>query len=130
MEVKESKTPIIILSYNNCEIYCCHLDGYKTNTEALLNRLSKIEEIFLSKPSHARFRVWYNVDENVLDKQTMRLISESVSRFRERIYKIAFIGLDGFAKWKFDNILELTMGEICITKAYFNDAELAKGWLV
>lgn len=130
MEIIESKTPIIILSYRNCEIYCCHLDGYKTNTNALLNRLSQIEATFLSKPSHVRFRVWYNVDENRLDKQTIKLIAESISRCFEHTNKIAFIGLDGFTKWKFNKILEHTLGQRCITKAYFTDAELAKEWLV
>jgi hypothetical protein len=130
MEIVESKTPILIISYRNCEIYCCHLDGYKTNREALLDRLSKIEAFFLSKPSHIRFRIWYNVDENSLDKQTMRLIIESISRFREHTYKIAFIGLEGFTKWRFHNILQQIPGNRCITKAYFTDAELAKEWLV
>lgn len=130
MEVIESKTPIVILSFHNCEIYCCHLDGYKTNTEALLNRLSLIEAVFLSKPVHARFRVWYNMDENHLDKRTMELISKSISEFRGHIYKIAFIGLYGFAKCKFDNILERTLEQQTVSKAYFKDAELAKGWLV
>jgi hypothetical protein len=88
--------------------------------------LSKIEEIFLSKPSHARFRVWYNVDENVLDKHTMRLISESISRFQEHIYKIAFIGFGGFTRRKFDHIAAKTMGKRCITKAYFTDAEISE----
>ncbi len=116
MEVIESKTPIIILSYHNCEIYCCHLDGYKANTNALLNRLSKIEEIFLSKPLNTKFRIWYNMDENILDSQTMKLIAESISRCFERTYKIAFIGLRGFRKWKFNKILEQTLDKNILQK--------------
>lgn len=130
MGVIESKTPILILSYCNCELYCCHLDGYKSDTGALLHRLSKIERIFLSKPADAKFRVWYNLDENSLDKPTMELIAESISRFQGHIYKIAFIGLRGFAKRKFNSILEQALGESSVPKAYFADAELAKEWLV
>lgn len=130
MGVIESKTPILILSYCNCEIYCCHLDGYRADTDALLQRLSKIESIFLSKPADAQFRVWYNLDENSLDKHTMGLIAESISRFQGHIYKIAFIGLHGFAKRKFNGILEQALGGLSVPKAYFTDAESAKGWLI
>lgn len=116
MEVVESKTPIVILSYSNCEIYCCHLDGYKTHTRAMMHRLAEIEEIFLHKPNDAKFRVWYNVDENSLDRKTMQLIAESILQFQSHIYKIAFIGLHGFTKWKFDNILANTFDGIGICR--------------
>lgn len=130
MKIVESKTPILILSYHNCEIYCCHLDGYRRNTSALLNRLSKIELEFLSKPAHAQFRVWYNVAENKLNNSTMKMIAESICRYQGHIYKIVFIGLHGITKWKFNYILERELKKMAISKAYFSDAELAKGWLV
>lgn len=130
MEIVESKTPIVIPSYRNCEIYCCHLDGYKIYTKALLHRLAEIEEAFLSKPNTAKFRVWYNMDENSLDRKTMQFITESILRFQTHIYKIAFIGLHGFTKWKFDHILTQTFDGTALCKRYFTDAEVAKGWLI
>lgn len=130
MKVIESKTPIIILSHHNCELFCCHLDGYQSNIDALLRRLEKIEAEFLSKPTHTKFRVWYNMDANKLDKPTMKLIAESIYRFHEHIYKISFIGLCGITKWKFNRILEQVLKEKRILKKYYMDAELAKGWLV
>ncbi len=128
MIARGSKTPIIILSYHLCEIHCCHLDGYRTDTKALLNRLSEIETELLSRPT--QFRIWYNVDENRLDSSTIKLIAESITRFHEHVYKIAFIGLRGITKWRFNRILVKTLKEKSIPKAYFLDAELAKGWLV
>lgn len=130
MEVIGSKTPIVILSYRNCELYCCHLDGYQTNTEALLHRLAEIETVFLSRPHGAKFRIWYNLDENRLDRQTMQLIAESLLRIQSHIYKIALIGLRRFAAWKFDHIVSDLLGEAVLCKAYFTDAEIAKGWLI
>lgn len=130
MRVLESRTPILILSYQNCELYCCHLDGYKANTEALFKRLKEIESILISKPSHSKFRIWFNLDDNILTKSTMKVIAESIYHFEEHINKIAFIGLQRIARWKFDFILKQTIGEATITKAYFSDAELAKGWLL
>lgn len=82
MKIVESKTPVIILSHHNCEIHCCHLDGYKTNTSAMLNRLSEIEAIFTAKPIHAQFRIWYNLDENILDRPVMELIIERMAYIR------------------------------------------------
>lgn len=130
MGVTESKTSILVLSYRNCELYCCHLDGYKSDTDALLQRLSKIEAIFLSKPIDAKFRVWYNLDENNLNKHTMELIAESISRFQGHICKIAFIGLHGLTKRKFNGILKQALEEVSVPTAYFTDAESAKEWLV
>lgn len=130
MRVLESKTPILILSYLNCELYCCHLDGYKANTAALYKRLDEIESILSTKPSHSKFRIWFNLDDNILTRSTMKLIAESVRHFEIHIYKIVFIGLHGFTRWKFDYILNQTIGKKTITKAYFSDAELAKGWLL
>lgn len=125
-----ARHPILVLSYHNCEIHCCHLDGYKANTEALVNRLNQIEVEISSKPIHSKMRIWYNLDENVLNQLTMKMIAESIGRFQEHIYKIAFIGLRGISKWRFKYILKQTIGKNRISRAYFLDAELAKGWLV
>ncbi|ABX42888.1 hypothetical protein [Lachnoclostridium phytofermentans] len=130
MKVLESRMPILILSYQNCELYCCHLDGYKANTVALYERLKEIESILTSKPFHSKFRIWFNLDDNILTKSTMKAIAESIRLFDKHIYKIVFIGLRGIARWKFDHILKQTFGNKTITKAYFSDAELAKGWLL
>lgn len=130
MDIVEPKKPILILSYNNCEIYCCHLDGYKADRDALLNRMSEIEAVFLSKPAQNKYRIWYNIDENHLDKDALKLVAESISRYKEHICKIAFIGLRGFKQKKFNKILEQILKGESITKAYFQDAQLAKGWLI
>lgn len=130
MEVLESKYPILVLSYDNCELYCCHLDGYKTNKGALLTRLASIEAILASKPANSKFRIWFNIDDNKLDTSSMKAICESIKRLQSHINKIAFIGLRGINKWKYKYIIKQTMGEAMITMAYFTDAELAKGWLV
>lgn len=124
------KKPLVVLSYNNCELYCFHLDGYKNNTEELITRLNEIENIINNKPLNSKFRIWYNLDDNKLNSTTMKLISESICRFNNHIYKIAFIGLSGYKKVKFNSILKKAMKEKKICYAYFTDAELAKGWLV
>lgn len=130
MKVLESKHPILVLSHHNCEIYCCHLDGYKSNTKALLNRMKKIEAEILIKPIQSQYKIWYNLDENRMDKSVMKAIAESIHSFQNHISKIAFIGLHGISKWKFDIILKQVIGEQDLPRAYFSDAELAKGWLV
>lgn len=122
--------PIKTLSFQNCELYICHADGYRANTKALLHRISEIEAIFLSKPAHAKFRVWYNLDENSLDKQTMGLIAKSIFRFQPHIYKIALIGLRKIQIWKIDNIFKELLNEASLCRNYFSDADLAKGWLI
>ncbi len=130
MDVIESPKPVVLLSYRDCEICCCHLDGYRANIRALLKRLSEIEAVFLRRPAHVKFKVWYNLDENDLDERTMKSIVESIFRFEDRIDKIAFIGLRGFARCKFDRILERSLARKSFPRAYFQDAERAKGWLV
>lgn len=122
--------PIKTLSFQNCELYICHADGYKTNTRALLNRISEIEVIFLSKPSHAKFRVWYNLDENNLNKQMLQLIAESILRFQLHIHKIAFIGLRTTEIWLIENTLKQFLKETSLCRKYFSDADVAKGWLI
>ena len=57
MSVIESKYPVLVLSFNNCELHGCHLDGYKNNTEALLNRLALIDEFFEGKSKVRRYRI-------------------------------------------------------------------------
>lgn len=130
MNVLESKYPILVLSYHNCEIYCCHLDGYKDNKLALRERMKKIEDEISSKSESAKFRIWYNLDENKLDKSDMMSIIESISRIQNHLYKIAFIGLHGFFKWRFEHMLKQALSEKVVHRAYFLDAEEAKGWLV
>ena len=130
MKVIESPRPIVLLSYRNCEICCCHLDGYQANMQALLKRLSEIETFFLQRPTHAKFRVWYNLDENDLDGRTMESIGESISKFEERIDKIAFVGVHGLTRRRFDRILGRNLAHTTLLRAYFQDAERAKEWLV
>ena len=130
MQIVGAKNPLVILSYHNYEIYCFHLDGYKKDTKALLNRLNEIELLLTSKPLTSKFRIWYNIDENKLDNSTMKLIVESISRYQNHIYKIAFIGLYGINKFKFNYFLKNALEKNIVCKAYFTDAELAKGWLV
>lgn len=96
-EIVESKTPILIVSYHDCDLCCCHLDGYRAHTDALLHRLSDIEAILVSKPAHARFRLWYNMDDTCFDKPALKSVAESLSRYRNHICQdclYRFAGLD------------------------------------
>lgn len=130
MSAEGSRTPMKTLSYQNCELSICHADGYRANTKALLIRIAEIEAIFLSKPAHAKFRVWYNLDENCLEQQTLRLVAESVLSYRPHIYKIAFIGLRRTEIWKMDSALKQLLKGTSLCRRYFTDADLAKGWLI
>lgn len=125
----ESKKPMIVLSFHDCELHCCHLDGFQSNTNGLLKRLEQIETIFRSKPAHAKYRIWFNMDKSNLNSDTMQLIAESISRIEEHINKIAFVGLCGVSRRRFDAKLQNTLKEN-ILHSYFKDAEAAKEWLV
>jgi len=57
-------------------------------------------------------------------------IGESIFRLRNHVHKIAFIGLHGISKWRLENTLKQILGEQPMPRAYFSDAEQAKGWLV
>lgn len=128
MEITEHQKPILILSHKNCEIHCCHLDGYGDNFEALTARMKIIEEMFCQKPHNSKFRIWYNVDENDLAKNMMDSIVGSLKQFDNRIYKIAFIGLKGMIKLRFERKLKKL--HMNMPRAYFTDADKAKDWLI
>lgn len=131
MSIIESKYPILVLSYNNCEIHCCHLDGYKDNKDALLNRLTEIEDTFLSKQNNVKYKLWFNMDSNVLDEDIMEEVCSSIFRISNHIYKIGFIGLRILQRRKFEKLLKKKFKHYGVLyHAYFSDAEEAKEWLV
>lgn len=90
-----------ILSFRNCELHCCHLDGYQKESQAFLKRLFAVEKYLAEKPDTARFRIWYNVDETSLDTVLMDEIVASILRIQGYIVKIAFIGLGRIQRWRF-----------------------------
>lgn len=140
----EPITAIKILSFKNCELHCCHLDGYKSQREAFLKRLSDIEQYFASKPPDNRYRIWFNVDETTLDDLLLDEIAASIIRILGHIVKIAFIGLGRINKYKLDIKLSKATNELSnvtykfgtlatlelLPRSYFSDAEKAKEWLV
>lgn len=128
--VVESKYPILVLSYRNCELHCCHLDGYKNNTQAMRSRLGEIEAFFSGKPGSAQYRLWFNVDDTRLNRALMQEIVDSLLRVKIHIRKIAFIGLSGLQKLRFEKQLRLGLPRETLPHAYFGDAEKAKEWLV
>ena len=125
LNIVESKFPVLVVSFNNCEIHGCHADGYKNNEEALAHRLSQIEAFF--RPQ-MRCRFWYNVDETALTGRAIELITQSVARLKGNIVKIAFIGVGG-RKRRFHKTLLNALGDHDFPTAYFADAERAKEWL-
>ena len=127
MSVIESRYPVLVLSFNNCELHGCHLDGYKDNTEALLKRLALIDEFFEGKSKVSRYRIWLNVDYSLLSDATIERIVRSIMRIEDNIIKIAVIGA-GNRKSRFEKTLK-KFG-FCKPYCFFSDAEAAKEWLV
>lgn len=123
-------TPVKMLPYRNGELCICHLDGYRSDTSALLDRVAEIETALNRRPVNVLFHLWFNLDDNDLDPPTMKRIAESVARIRPHIYKIAFIGLCGMERQRFDRALRKALGEAGVARAYFLDAEQAKDWLL
>lgn len=121
------KHPVMVLSFNNCELHCCSLDGYRNNSEALLSRLELIDDYFGSKPKVNKYRLWYNIDESILTVDIMESIAKSLFAMKGSIIKIAFIGV-GRNKRLFDKILRRAAFDKPVR--YFSDAEIAKEWLV
>lgn len=121
---------IKVLSFRNCELYCCHLDGYKSQREAFLKRLKEIEQYFANKPPENRYRIWFNVDETTLDDLLINEIVSSVIRIQGHIVKIAFIGLSRMKQWKLERKLKSATRHNPLPHSYFYDAEKAKEWLV
>ncbi len=119
-----------VLSFRNCDLHCCHLDGYKKQRESFVARLKYIENYFAEKPQNAKFRIWYNVDETFVDKVLIEEIAASVIRIKSRIVKIAFIGLGPWQQWKLSKILKALTGDSSFPYTYFSDAEKAKEWLI
>lgn len=128
MGVIESKYPVLVLSFNNCELHCCHLDGYKGNNEALLDRLLLIGDYFSNNPKGRRYRIWYNVDDSNLTNDTIEKIAKGISDIGENIIKLAFIGMNNRCKIYFNRLLAKSSFDKPIQ--HFKDAELAKNWLV
>lgn len=128
MGVIESKYPVLVLSFNNCELHCCHLDGYKSNNEALLNRLQLIDDYFSKNPKGRRYRIWYNVDDSDLSNDDIDKIAKSISVIRENVIKLAFIGMNNRYKIYFNRLL--SKSSFYKPVKHFKDAELAKHWLV
>lgn len=121
---------IKVLSFRNCELHCCHLDGYKEQSEAFLKRLSDIEQYFLSKPDTSRFRLWYNIDETTLDKVLIDEVAASISRMQKHIIKVVFIGLSKFQQVQMERKLKAYEDARYLPHAYYRDAEKAKEWLI
>ena len=119
-----------VLSFRNCELHCCHLDGYKNHRDAFLIRLTEIENYFSGKPSGFMFRIWYNLDENILDSVLLEQIASSVIQFNSHIMKIAFIGLNHAQQKKLSKKLKEKTDNAAFPYAYFSDAEKAKKWLI
>jgi len=127
MSVIESRYPVLVFSFNNCELHGCHLDGYKDNSEALLNRLALIDKYFESKSKVRRFRIWLNVDDSFLSGAMIERIVQSIVRLEDNIIKIAIIGA-GNNKRKLEKLLKKS--GFIKPSCYFSDAEAAKEWLV
>lgn len=131
MRITEPKFPIIILPFRKAELYCCHLDGYHDNRRAMLYRMHDIETVFRKKPKHASFLVWYNLDESKMDGMMLEQVAGSILRIRSHVRKIAFVGLRGISKWRFERRLKRRLkSKDNMPRAYFSDAERAKEWLV
>lgn len=126
----EPKNPIIILSFQNCELHCCHLDGYHEQRGSFLKRLSDIEAYFTGKPATSKYRIWYNVDETWLDQAAIAEIAESVTRMQQHIVKIAFIGMGRIQQWALKRKLNSITGQPSFPYSFFADAERAKEWLI
>ena len=127
MSVVEFKHPVMVLSFNYSDLHCCALDGYKGNNEALLNRLKQIDDYFASKSKVSTYKLWFNIDDNVLTDDIIENIAISLYKINDNIFKLAVIGA-GKKKRRFDKALRKTTFNKPI--AYFSDAESAKEWLV
>lgn len=126
MQIVESKVPVLVISFRNGEIHCCHLDGYRDQTEAAMQRLSKIEASF---SACRKYRIWFNVDDTTLTPSLMAQIAQCVARLKGSVVKIAFVGA-GRKKDAFDKQLNKALQGTVLPKAYFEDAEQAKEWLL
>jgi len=125
----EPPVPVLVLSYNNCELHCCHLDGYKRNRQAFLARLDTVEQYFVIKPVHRRYRLWFNLDETMLDDRSMERVAASLANIHIHIIKIAFIGIGKNKRRRFERMLKNYLRETELPRQYFCDAEKAKEWL-
>ena len=95
-----------------------------------MKRLTNVENFFISKPTTCKYKIWYNVDETILDEILIAEIAASVVRMQNHITKIAFIGMGYFQKKKFARKLKLEVDYSPFPYSYFSDAEKAKEWLV
>jgi hypothetical protein len=126
----EPTCKIKILTFRNCELHCCHLDGYNGQRDVFLKRLNEIENFFMEKPDTSRFRIWYNVDDTLLDNDLINEIVMSVFRIQNHIVKIAFIGLKRLQQWHLARMLKSDKAYSSVPFACFADAEKAKEWLI
>lgn len=125
-ELIASTHPVLTLSFHNCDIHCCHLDGYGRHSQALLERLEAVEASF-SGPSLRR--VWYNLDETELPAPVMAQVAQSIVRTSGKMVKVAFVGL-GTQRRRFEKCLAAALADAVLPRAYFDDAEQAKEWLI
>ena len=91
-----------------------------------MSRLSKIEASF--SPCRT-YRVWLNMDDTALTQTVMEQIAQCVARLKASVVKIAFIGA-GRKKGTFDRRLSKALEGSALQRAYFEDAEQAKEWLL
>lgn len=119
-----SPKPILVIPFRNGELYCCHLDGFGNDVDSLQKRLAQIEDTFTP---HITRRVWWNVDDTVLDEVVLDVMVCTLSRIQSSIVKIAFVGV-GKRKRALDKFLRSSGFQI--PREFFDDAGLAKEWLL
>ncbi|MBI9049467.1 MAG: hypothetical protein JEZ00_08605 [Anaerolineaceae bacterium] len=114
--------------HRNGELHCLKYGSFATNESGLLN-LMKEEEAFLSKP-HIKIPVWVDFYETKLTEPILEEFLQSMDRLQPHIIKLALVGMSSKDKQRYHRIEKKLGVKFSIAVKFFNNPEVAKGWLV
>ncbi len=110
------------------EIWFEHLDGMYSFTDEVMQKFIE-DTANITKPS-APSLIAVNLEETVVDKKIIALITDTYIKNTRYIYKVVFVGLDNCSQKLMKKAFKRREREYQFAVNYINDFEKAKEWLV
>lgn len=114
--------------FDGGEIWFEHLDGMHSFTDEVIQKFIDDTQN-ITKPS-APSLIAINLDETVVDKKIIDLITDTYIKNTRYIHKVVFVGLNGHLQKLVKKTFKKRAIEYQFAVNYINDFEKAKEWLV
>ncbi|ADL51187.1 hypothetical protein [Clostridium cellulovorans] len=110
------------------EIWFEHLDGMYSFTDEVIQKFI-YDTRNITRPS-APSLIAVNLDETVVTKKIVDLITDIYIKNTRYIHKVVFVGMDSYSQKLMKKVFGNRVGEYEFSVNYINDFEKAKEWLV